>query len=293
MINSEIKKIKYNYNKIKSLYFGDILIWEPQEGMFDYNFSGMFNNKVTITNNILNVTYEDGSTEEVHIPYDNTIKEFDFDFPKPIKNISLPNRTIFKSITNFPKQSELTSCANYFYDCYAEKLYLSNFNTSNITDMRYMFGSCMYLTSLSLTSFDTSKVEYMNYMFDYCTSLKSIDLSSFVTSAVTNMSNMFHKCVYLTTINLSTFDMSAVTNVYDMFSECASLTTVTGAFEGTKVDLDLSYSPLTNESAMVFINGLTNVESTKTIKFKSSTYDTLTEEQIAVATSKGWTVVSV
>lgn len=43
---------------------------------------------------------------------------------------------------------------------------------------------------------------------------------------------------------------------------------------------------------MVLINGLANVTTAKTITFKTSTYNTLTEEQKAVATSKGWTIAS-
>lgn len=53
---------------------------------------------------------------------------------------------------------------------------------------------------------------------------------------------------------------------------------------------NLSYSPLTADSAMVFINGLEEVTETKTLSLKDTTYDSLTEEQIAIATSKGWTV---
>ena len=75
-----------------------------------------------------------------------------------------------------------------------------------------------------------------------------------------------------------------------MFDDCSSLTTVTGPITGIKVDLNLSYSPLTADSAMVFINGLSRVTSKRTLKLKSTTYDSLTPEQIAIATSKGWNV---
>lgn len=76
-----------------------------------------------------------------------------------------------------------------------------------------------------------------------------------------------------------------------MFWRQTLLKNVIGQFNGTKVDLRLDDCPLTNASAMVFINGLAEVSEAKTITFKSTTYDTLTPEQIAVATSKGWNVV--
>lgn len=41
---------------------------------------------------------------------------------------------------------------------------------------------------------------------------------------------------------------------------------------------------------MVIINGLSDVEETRILQLKAETYDSLSEEQIAVATSKGWTV---
>ena len=47
------------------------------------------------------------------------------------------------------------------------------------------------LTSLNLSNFDTSNVTNMNGMFTYMDSLTSLDLSNFNTSKVTNMSYMF------------------------------------------------------------------------------------------------------
>ena len=75
-----------------------------------------------------------------------------------------------------------------------------------------------------------------------------------------------------------------------MFFDCTSLTDIGGGINGIKLDLDLSSSPLTNDSAMVIINGLSDVEETRILQLKAETYDSLSEEQIAVATSKGWTV---
>ena len=43
---------------------------------------------------------------------------------------------------------------------------LKYINTSNITDMRYMFYNCSSLTSLDVSNFDTSNVTNMDSMFD-------------------------------------------------------------------------------------------------------------------------------
>ena len=77
-----------------------------------------------------------------------------------------------------------------------------------------------------------------------------------------------------------------------MFDGCYTLTTITGPITGISTNINLKHSPLTHDSAMVFLNGLNTVTGTKTITFKSTTYGTLTEAEIATATAKGWTVQS-
>ena len=86
------------------------------------------------------------------------------------------------------------------------------------------------------------------------------------------------------------FDVSSVQDFDYIFSLDSNLKNVVGKFEGTKVNLDLSYCPLTTDSAMVFINGLATVTTTRTLSLSATTYDSLTTEQIAIATAKGWTV---
>ena len=56
-----------------------------------------------------------------------------------------------------------------FLDCSSlSSLDVSNFDTSNVTDMRSMFRNCRSLTSLDLSNFNTSRsVEYMSDMFKY------------------------------------------------------------------------------------------------------------------------------
>lgn len=99
----------------------------------------------------------------------------------------------------------------------------SSLNTSNVTDMRYMFQNCSGLTSLDVSMFDTSKVMYMAYMFFKCSELKSLDLSSFKTSEVTRMGHMFSNCSGLTSLNVSMFDTAKVENMQSMFYNCSGL----------------------------------------------------------------------
>ena len=113
---------------------------------------------------------------------------------------------------------------------------LSNFNTSNVTDMSYMFYGMSNLTTLDLSNFNTSQVTDMKYMFTYMFNLTTLDLSSFNTFKVTDMNHMFSATRNLTTLNLSNFDTSKVINMQYMFSGMFNLTTLNlSNFDTSKV----------------------------------------------------------
>ena len=103
---------------------------------------------------------------------------------------------------------------------------LSSLDTSEVTNMGYMFIRCSSLTSLDVSNFDTSKVTAMYAMFEDCSSLTSLDVSNFDTSQVTKMSGMFENCKSLTSLDVSNFDISKVTAIYGMFCECPAWDTV-------------------------------------------------------------------
>ena len=60
-------------------------------------------------------------------------------------------------------------------------IYLSNFDTSYVYNMKNMFLNCTSLTSIDLSNFNITGVRYMNLMFYHCPSLRYIDISSFYT----------------------------------------------------------------------------------------------------------------
>lgn len=93
-------------------------------------------------------------------------------------------------------------------------------NSSNVTNMSYMFSNCNKLSKVAL--FDTSNVTNMEYMLNSCNTLVEVPL--FDTSNVTNMSYMLAQCSNLTKVPL--FDTSSAANMSYMFSYCASLTSI-------------------------------------------------------------------
>ena len=123
--------------------------------------------------------------------------------------------------------SEMTNMHYMFLNCKAlTSLDVSKFNTSNVTNMDSMFYGCSALENLDLSGFDTSKVTNMSAMFGNCSSLTNLDVSNFDTSNVTDMSSMFTTCYALSSLNLTSFNTLKVTSMKAMFSGCNILRTI-------------------------------------------------------------------
>lgn len=315
----------YGGTEAEKVYLGENLVWEksstpPTPTYGSKTFAGKFLDSSTSSDWRW---WVDGKSTSIADKVNPTTKKFNFDYNGTLttgKYLFNGNSSYsrFERIDHIPDTSQVTDMSWMFTNNNdLLELNVSDLNTSQATKMDYMFSNCKKITNLDVSNFDTSKVTNMAEMFYGCAGLTTIDVSNFDTSKVTNMGSMFNCCCALTSLDLSNFDTSKVTYLRQMFSYCNSLTllnlsgfdlsnnremvgtfwdcyvlsTVLGPIVGISGNLDLRYSPLTNASAMVFINGLAEVTEARTITFKASTYDTLTPEQIAVATSKGWNVV--
>ena len=127
------------------------------------------------------------------------------------------------------KQARPTTCYAWFQNCSNLKKieYLQYLNTSNVTDMGYMFNGCSKLASLDLSKFNTEKVQHMKYMFADCLNLTKLDLSNFNTADVRNMNSMFNDCQNLTSLVLSKlFNTAKVKDMNNMFYNCLKLTSL-------------------------------------------------------------------
>ena len=150
-------------------------------------------------------------------------------------------------------------------------------------------GRCAYSTATTFVGTigysDTSNVTNMTYMFYNCSSLTSIPTLD--TSKVTNMTSMFYNCSSLTSI--PALDTSKVTNMTYMFYNCSSLTEI--HMTGMSVDFNISASTQFTESALVeILNNLATVTSTRTLTMGSTNLAKLTDDEKAIATNKGWTL---
>lgn len=123
--------------------------------------------------------------------------------------------------------SEVTDMSYMFTDgSQYTDLDLSSFDTSNVTTMSGMFLNCSKLTNLNLANFDTKNVVKLTNLFNGCSAIENINLSSFDTSNVTKMYAMFGNCENLKNVNLKNFDTSKVTDMEAMFFNCKSLSKI-------------------------------------------------------------------
>ena len=100
---------------------------------------------------------------------------------------------------------------------------------------------------------------------------------------------MFNGCGKLTSLDVSNFDTNKVTNMSGMFYNCNSLTEL-DSMQNIPVTLDLSSTILDTTSLLDVINNLVTITTTQTVTLGSTLLAKLTEEQIAIATNKGWTI---
>ena len=185
-----------------------------------FHFTEYNNSKITLKlkgitqTEILNKDFPNfDKLKEVNINgISQTIKKYEYTFNKTDNIIEL----IFEDYIN--------NCENMFRDCSAiTEIDLSNFDSSEVTNMCHMFSNCTSLTSINFTYFRTSKVKQMDFMFYQCISLLSLNLSSFDTSEVTLMDSMFSNCRSLSSLDLSNFQTSNVQFITYMFSGSINL----------------------------------------------------------------------
>ena len=188
----------------------------------------------------------------------------------------------------------VTNFSDAFQNCFKLRYGPEFTSTENATNMHNMFWQCQQLQTVP--HYNTSNVTDMSGMFQYCWQLASVP--QFDTSNVTNMS-CFVQGSMLT--SLPALDCSNVTNAENMIADCWSLDTIGGFINlGMQPELNdyhnMSSCPnLTKESMLNIMNNLydraANGYSVPTIQFPFDAYtNNLTEEDIAIGTSKGWNI---
>ena len=186
------------------------------------------------------VKYADGTLTFYNSPKE-TLRENEYELNKGMESPAwLANKDVITKVVFDPTfaNARPTTCKDWFKGC----MKLTNIegikylNTSQVTDMQFMFYTCLRLQTPDFSGFDTQKVTNMYNMFNSCYSFESLDISNFNTSEVTNMSYMFSNCHALTSLDLSHFNTAKVFDMSSMFNHCSELLAVNlSGFDTRKV----------------------------------------------------------
>lgn len=160
-------------------------------------------------------------------------------------------------------------------------------DTSKANNMQSMFSNCTNLMQVPLLN--TANVMHFDDMFYNCSSLTVIP--QFNTSSLYSANLMLAGCSKLISVPL--LDFTNAKELRSILLACSELVEL-GGFTNLSVNLDLSSSrKLTAESILNVINqakDLSGTGGTATLTLGTTNISKLTEEQIAIATSKGWTL---
>lgn len=202
-----------------------------------------------------------------------------------------------------------------------ERVDFAEWDVSHVTDFFAMFDASRKVEIIDMSKWDTSSATNMGWMFNG-NNLKYLDVNHFDTSKVTNMYAMFAGSQSLTQLDISKFDTSNVLDFGHVFaywvgvceelnisgldlSKCTSMaeTFLRSNFkvirsDGLQLpDIDMKTIALNNSTALTVdsIVGLLNAlpQSDKGYSFQigSDNIAKLSDEQKAIATNKGWTLI--
>lgn len=217
-------------------------------------------------------------------------------------NISLPQVNAAQRVNNISYMFSYSRLTNIDLDDLGE-----NFNTENVNSIANLCYYCSDLATLKLGNrFNNGNLTNIEYMCYRCSNLTTIVFGeNFNTENVSSMSNAFSYCSKLTTIPKLTANKTiSVYNMVDRDTELenlgglenlgqAYLTTQSANYSNYR--LNLSYcNKLTHDSLMNVINNLYDIATkgckAQSLQLGATNTAKLTEAEIAIATSKGWTV---
>lgn len=163
---------------------------------------------------------------------------------------------------------------------------------ANINSFSGAFRECPALKEIDITPTTATQLYCSSFaqLSQAKTQLKKIKIPG--VRYMGNIVSFVNRRYGLTTIEIDgVADWSNISNYTSAFYYCNALTTITGAITGINAGLSFANSPLTRESALVILNGLAPRETNGNVTFSTTTKNLLTDEDRAIATNKGWTIV--
>ena len=202
-----------------------------------------------------------------------------------------------------------------------ESVDFADWDVSKVTTFFALFDASFKIENIDVSKWNTSSAKNMAWMFNG-NNLKHLDVSNFNTSKVTNMFAMFSGSKSLTQLDVSNFDTSNVLDFGRVFaywsgvdkelnisglnlSKCSSMdgTFLRSEFgvircDGLRLpDIDMSNiglndsTELTVDSIVGLLNALPQSDKGYSFQIGDVNIAKLTNEQKAIATNKGWTLI--
>ena len=164
-----------------------------------------------------------------------------------------------------------------------------------VTTLGSAWQSCYSLQSLDLSGWDTGNwaVTTRGSAWYGCYSLQSLDLSGWDTTnwAVTNLSYAWSGCYSLQSLDIGNLSLSGVTSTVNTMQYCMKLKDVS-SLNGLKTSISLANCVMLSRESVLNIFASLGTVSNATVTLYIDIYNKLSADDIAVATTKGWTVAS-
>ena len=200
---------------------------------------------------------------------------------------------------------KINSLYQFAYNCSELKeLNANHWDVSSCTDLSSTFDGCSSLQEIHISNWDISSCTKMHTTFQNCSSLEDLsEISNWDVSNVTNFYRVFNSCSKLKILDLRLWDCSNCTAFNQVLNQKTVLTLIggvsiedviannIGCLNGLSVSTQIQLSAgLDRASLRALINGLAEVETTQTLTLGATLRAKLTEEDIAIATNKNWTI---
>lgn len=171
---------------------------------------------------------------------------------------------------------------------------VSKWDTSSATNMEWMFCR-INATKLDVSNFNTSNVTNMHAMFVGNNSLIQLDVSNFDTSNVLNIDTMFAYLDVCEELNINGLNLARCTSMNKIFSYSNFKVIRCDGLKFPNIDMSkigLNYSTaLTVDNIVGLLNALPQSDKGYSFQIGSDNIAKLSDEQKAIATDKGWTLI--
>jgi len=302
MINDALDTIDFNtkdsgiVNKAKKIVMSDGTVYENPTFPFTHTWNKEYDKDCSLgykTRYFIMYYLENSLTTST-----NTHTCFQKCLSIVFKNLNINANSVYFfnsfSLLHYMKLIDCTINASTFEftRTYFRKAEFVNSKIINVKSLDNGFTRLYSLSSIKnmIDNMQFNSLNNMRYCFQDSCILENIEYID--TSLVTNFQHCFYNDFNLKTIE--NLDFYSATNVDAVFSNCINLIAINNV-ENIKINgINISSCVLLNHDTLIrFLNALynySNSEETYAIIFGATNLAKLTDEELAIAQNKGWTV---